>query len=106
MYSIQHYVITLVSDFRQVSGFLRVLPFLPLNITDHHDIAEILLKVAFSTITLTIFLLELAIRTKAERFETMINRNDTNGSLEKTPPKKVIYIKMIRKTPKDNDIHK
>ena len=51
VYSIQHYVITLVSDFRQVSGFLRVLPFLPLNITDHHDIADILLKVALNTLS-------------------------------------------------------
>jgi len=29
MYSIQHYVIKFVSDLRQVSGFLRVLRFLP-----------------------------------------------------------------------------
>jgi hypothetical protein len=29
MYSIQHYVIKFVSDLRQFSGFLRVLPFLP-----------------------------------------------------------------------------
>jgi hypothetical protein len=63
------------------------------NRTDRHDIAEILLKVALNTITLTIFLLELAIRTKAETIETMINRNDTNGSLEEKKPKKVISIK-------------
>jgi hypothetical protein len=29
MYSIQHYVIKLVSDLRQIGGFLRVLPFPP-----------------------------------------------------------------------------
>jgi hypothetical protein len=63
------------------------------NRTDRHDIAEILLKVALNTITLTIFLLELAIRTKAETIETMINRNNTNDSLEKKKPKKVKNIK-------------
>ena len=44
-YSIQHYVIKFVSDLRQVSGFL----WFP-HKTDHHDITEILLKVALSTI--------------------------------------------------------
>jgi hypothetical protein len=63
------------------------------NRTDRHDIAEILLKVALNTITLTIFLLELAIRTKAETIETMINRNNTNDSLEKKKPQKVKNIK-------------
>jgi len=29
VYTIQHYVIKFVSDWRQVSGFLRVLRFLP-----------------------------------------------------------------------------
>jgi hypothetical protein len=57
------------------------------NRTDRYDIAELLLKVALNTITLTIFLLELAIATKAETIETMINRNDTNGCLEKNPQK-------------------
>ena len=46
VYSIQHYVIKFVSDLRQVSGFLRVSST---NKTDHHDIAEILLKVALKT---------------------------------------------------------
>ena len=55
MYSIQHYyVIKFVSDLRQVGGFLRVLRFPPSNKTDHHDITEILLKVALNTITLTL----------------------------------------------------
>ena len=40
VYSIQHYVIKLVSDLRQIGGFLC------------HDILEILLKVALTTITL------------------------------------------------------
>ena len=51
-YSIQHYVIKFVTVLRQVSGFLRVLQFPP-NKTDRNDIAETLLKVALTTITLT-----------------------------------------------------
>jgi hypothetical protein len=43
-YSIQHYVIKFVSDLQQVGGFFRVL----------HDITEILLKVAFITLTQTL----------------------------------------------------
>jgi hypothetical protein len=42
VYSIQHFVIKLVSDLRQVGGFLWVL----WNKTDSHDRIEILLKVA------------------------------------------------------------
>jgi hypothetical protein len=53
VYSIQHYVIKFVSDFRQVSGFLRVLRFPP-PIKLSHDITEILLKVALNNITLTL----------------------------------------------------
>ena len=41
--------INCVSDLRQVGDFLRVLP----NKTDHHDITEILLKVALNTIKQT-----------------------------------------------------
>jgi hypothetical protein len=37
-------VIKLVSDLRQVGGFLRVLRFPPPRKPDRHDIAEILLK--------------------------------------------------------------
>ena len=47
MYSIQHNVIKIVSDLQQVSGFTRVSST---NKTDHHDINEILLKVALNTI--------------------------------------------------------
>jgi hypothetical protein len=47
VYSIQHYVIKFVSDLRLIGGFLQVLRFPP---PDHHDIAEILLKVALNTI--------------------------------------------------------
>ena len=50
VYSIQHYVIKMVSDLRQVGSFLR----LPLNKTDRHDKTEILLKVTLNTITLTL----------------------------------------------------
>ena len=39
-------VIKLISDLRQVDGFHRLLA----NKSDHHDIAEILLKVALKTI--------------------------------------------------------
>jgi hypothetical protein len=45
-------VITFVSDLRQVGGFLPV-PVSSINKTDHHDIAEILLKVALNTIKKT-----------------------------------------------------
>jgi hypothetical protein len=45
------------SDLRQVCAFLRVLRFHSTNKTDRHDIAEILLKVALNTITLTLTLL-------------------------------------------------
>ena len=49
VYSIQHYVIKCVSDLlvKQVAGFLQELWFPP----DHHDITEILLKVALNTVT-------------------------------------------------------
>jgi len=50
VYSIQHYVIKFVSDLRQASGFLRVLPVSSTNKTDCHDITEILLKVTLNTI--------------------------------------------------------
>ena len=49
-WGVQHYVIKFVSDLRQVGSFLRVLWFYSTNKTDSHDIAEILLKVALSTI--------------------------------------------------------
>jgi hypothetical protein len=61
--TIQHHVIKLVSDSRQLVGFLRVLRFPPTNETDRHDINEILLKGALTNITLAhnIFVLALAI---------------------------------------------
>ena len=45
IYSIQHYVVNVVSDLRQVSGFIRVVRFSFTNKIDRHDITEILLKV-------------------------------------------------------------
>jgi hypothetical protein len=49
VYPIQLYVMKLVSDFQQVSGFFRVLRFPPpIKLT-----TEILLKVVLNTITLT-----------------------------------------------------
>jgi len=53
VYSIQHYMITFVSDLRQVGGFHWVLRFLPPIQIDHHDIIEIVLKLALSTINQT-----------------------------------------------------
>jgi hypothetical protein len=50
VYSIQLYVIKLVSDLLKVGGFLRVFRFPPPNKTDCHDITEILLKVVLNTI--------------------------------------------------------
>jgi len=49
VYSIQHYVIKCASDLGQVSGFLCVIRFPPpMTLTTN---TEILLKVAFNTIT-------------------------------------------------------
>ena len=53
VYSMQNYVINFVSDIRQVGGVLQVLLFPTLIETDHHDMAELLLKVALITINLT-----------------------------------------------------
>ena len=53
VYSIQHYWIKIVSNLRQIDGFLPVLFISSSNKTDCHDITEILLKVALTTITLT-----------------------------------------------------
>ena len=47
MYSIQHYMVKFVKDLRPVGGVLLVFST---NKTDHHDIAEILLKVVLNTI--------------------------------------------------------
>jgi hypothetical protein len=48
--SIQHYMIKSVSDLRQVSVFLQGTAASSTNKTDHHNITEILLKMALSTI--------------------------------------------------------
>jgi hypothetical protein len=53
LYSIQHYATQFISDLRQVCGFLRILPASSTYKTEHHHTAEILLKVALGTITLT-----------------------------------------------------
>jgi hypothetical protein len=55
VYTIQHYVIKFVSDLRQVGSFLWLLYDSSTNNTDLHDITEILLKVALSTITLNLY---------------------------------------------------
>ena len=46
----QNYVINFASDIRQVGGVLQVLLFPQLIKIDHHNIAELLLKVALITI--------------------------------------------------------
>jgi hypothetical protein len=51
--SAQHYVIKFVSDLRQYGSFLRGPPVSSTNKTDHHDITEILLKVALNSIKQT-----------------------------------------------------
>ena len=48
VYSIQHYVIKFVGDLRQVGGFPGI-PISSTNKTEHHDIAEIMLKVALGS---------------------------------------------------------
>ena len=40
VYSIQHYVITFVSDLRQVGGFLQGTPVSATNKTEHHNIIK------------------------------------------------------------------
>jgi hypothetical protein len=50
---VQHYVIKFVSDLRQVGSFFPGPPVSSTNKIERHDIAEILLKVAINTITLT-----------------------------------------------------
>ena len=57
VYSIQHYVIKFFCDLQQVGCFFPGTPVSFINKTDHHYTAEILLKVALSTITLTLILL-------------------------------------------------
>ena len=46
-------MIKFVSDLRQVGGFFPGTPVSSTNKIDHHDITEILLKVALNTLTLT-----------------------------------------------------
>ena len=55
VYSIQHYMIKFVSDLGQVGGINQALRIPPPIKTDRHNITEILLKLAFNTITLIIF---------------------------------------------------
>jgi hypothetical protein len=50
VFSIQHYMIKFVSDLLQVGGFPRILWVSTTNETDHHEITEIMLKVALNTI--------------------------------------------------------
>jgi hypothetical protein len=52
-HSIQHYMIKFVSDLQQVWWFSPGTQVSSTNITDHHDITEILLKVELNTIILT-----------------------------------------------------
>ena len=56
--SIQHYMIKSVSDLWQVSVFLQGTAASSTNKTDHHNITEILLKMALSTIPPPPFILQ------------------------------------------------
>ena len=56
-YFLEHYVMKFVSDLRQVSGFIWIsTPVSSTNKTDRLDKAEILLKLALTTTTLTLTL--------------------------------------------------
>jgi hypothetical protein len=52
VYTIQYYVMKFVGDMRQIGGFLQGTPVSIINKSDHHEITEILLKVALNTIAL------------------------------------------------------
>jgi hypothetical protein len=51
----------IVSDLRQVDGFLWILRFPPPLKTDRYDITEILLKVVLNTITLILACMQICI---------------------------------------------
>ena len=76
MHLIQHYVIKLLSDLRQIVGFHRVLWFPFTYKIDRHDITDIFLKVALNTITLyiNIFRSSMVINIMGnDRYATTIN---------------------------------
>ena len=52
VYSIQHIVIQVVNDLRQVGDFFLGTPVSSTDKSDRHDITDILLKVALSTINI------------------------------------------------------
>ena len=54
VYSFQHYVIKFGSELRQDGSYFPGTPVLSTNKTDHHDISEILLKVALNSIILAL----------------------------------------------------
>ena len=54
MYSIQHYVIKLVSDLRQVGVFFLGIPVSSTDETGRYDITDILLKVVLKSTALSI----------------------------------------------------
>ena len=86
MYSIQHYVITFVSDLQQVRGFCPCTPVFPTNKTDRHDITEILLKVALSAITLTIIDFRLINGNVSARLLILTGRKETTEDLQRDQP--------------------
>ena len=53
VHSMQHYVIKFLSDLPEVSCFYQYTPGFSTNKTDRHNIAEMLLKVALTTINQT-----------------------------------------------------
>jgi hypothetical protein len=61
----QHYVMQIVNDLRQVSAFSPGTPVSSTNKTDPHDKKKILLKVTLNTITLIHITNEICIFTNA-----------------------------------------
>ena len=57
VYSIQHCVIKVVRDLRQIGNLSPGTLASSTNKSDRHDITELLLKVAFNTIPLTLILI-------------------------------------------------
>jgi hypothetical protein len=86
MYSIQHYVIKFVSDLRQVRGFCPCTLVFSTNKTDRNDIIEILLKVALSSITLTIIDVRLTNGNVSARLLILTGRKETTEELQRDQP--------------------
>ena len=84
VYSIQHYVINVVSDLRQVGSFLRVLQFPPpIKLT-----AEILLKYSWNTTRWTLRNNQSIIKIFSKFSDKQSKTKQKNKNPQKPPPKK------------------